>query len=252
MQKRKEPCAGEFYRHFKNRLYQIICLAEREEDGTRVVVYQAMYGDFRIFTRPLESFMSEIDHVKYPDAAGIFRFEKVARKNGGFVSAETGAAVSSDNAESAAIPAEKKERPHLKPTFSMPGLQLFGGDPPADAVAAAAESAAAPVSPVNGLIVSGAPSEPSLPAVNTARTSRALMDLLDADDLNQKLAILKSRRNEFTSADMDSLATVYGFSGRGGSISEQIDSLVGFLNLQKKYEGDRLRKDSTCSILKRN
>ena len=69
--------AGEFYKHFKGQLYQVRALAENSKDITPMVVYQPMYAPFKIWVRPLSTFLEKLDKEKYPDAAQEYRFERI-------------------------------------------------------------------------------------------------------------------------------------------------------------------------------
>lgn len=78
IEERPNPSSGQIYRHFKGKNYEVLTLAEDTETGRTVVVYRALYGDFKVYTRDLEMFMSLTDKSKYPEARQKFRFERLA------------------------------------------------------------------------------------------------------------------------------------------------------------------------------
>lgn len=66
-------------------LYKIVGVARLvgDDDAEQdVMVYQALYGDFKTYARPMDMFMSEVDRNKYPQVEQKYRFEGLHEKAG--------------------------------------------------------------------------------------------------------------------------------------------------------------------------
>lgn len=122
---RHNPRPQELYRHFKGSLYQIRCLAEHTETGEMMVVYQAMYGSFEIYVRPLSMFMEEVDHVKYPSVRQRYRFELVEDVQDG----KEPAALTHGSAEERPVEKELPEKPAAPVTSTEEMEEQLNIDP---------------------------------------------------------------------------------------------------------------------------
>ena len=75
----KKIVSGSFYKDKKNNLYQIICEAYDLENKERKVIYQALYGDFSIYSLDYKKFISKGEEA--------YGFEKVSNEDVSLIAA---------------------------------------------------------------------------------------------------------------------------------------------------------------------
>ncbi|WP_440526463.1 DUF1653 domain-containing protein [Simiaoa sp.] len=210
------PKPHEIYKHFKGNLYQIVTIAQHSETGEQLVIYQAMYGDFKTYARPLAMFTSEVDKVKYPEVQQRFRFElqgadadRQTRENDEVNGGQTTTqAVPTATAQDAAIW-----------TAQAATVQ--------DAATVAAQATAQPAS------VETQPEEPELDPL--------VLEFLDADSYEQKLNILAGLHHRITDEMITTMAIACDIEVNDGETEERYEELKNCLLTMEKFECNRLR-----------
>ena len=209
----REVHQGQFYRHFKNRLYQVVAVAEHSETGERMVVYQALYGEYRVYARPYEMFVSEVDHEKYPQANQKYRFELVKPADG------------QEESQNQEVPKSGYEQSDVQePAAERAEEQSDVQEPAAER---AEEQTDTQVS---------APEKIEEGAVNPL-----LLEFLDADTLEDKMHIMIFGRNQMDDNLLNSIAISLDLVVEEKSTEEKYDEILNCLSMMERFECNRLR-----------
>ena len=75
----KSDMVGYRYRHFKGGVYVITDIAVHSETEEPMVIYKSFDAPEFVWCRPLDMFLSEVDHEKYPDVKQCMRFERIEK-----------------------------------------------------------------------------------------------------------------------------------------------------------------------------
>lgn len=207
------PQAGEIYQHFKGKLYRIVTLATHTETGEQLVIYQALYGEFQVFARPLSMFLEKVDAKKYPDAAGKDRFMRIPMAEAAAVAVPQPVPAPSENSV--------EPRPAAMPSESTVESR---------AVAALSEN---PVEPQPAAAPSENPIEP--------QPDPGLLAFLDADSYEEKLEVFASLEGRVDLHLLNAIAASLDLELSEGSLEEQYDTLKNCLMTLERYECNRLR-----------
>lgn len=210
MERRPKP--GEKYRHFKNKLYQVITIAKHSETGEELVIYQALYGDFGVYARPLAMFVSEVDHAKYPQVQQKYRFELVEDQT-------------AEDSVADAVVTEKETEANTTDDAIVADRnvsQSAGADSDEKQDEFAVKSEAR------------ADAEPQV--------EPKLMEFLEADSFQEKYNILVSMQDIITDSMIDTMAVVMDVVIPEGDIEKRYDDLKYTIRTRQQYEyANRLR-----------
>lgn len=195
------PRPQEIYKHFKGNLYQITAVAQHTETDELLVVYQALYGDYKTYARPLEMFLSEVDREKYPDVEQKYRFE-----------------LQGNDAE------RQKERESALPEEVLPTREVkMVGNPGATQDALAEAPATQPLT------------EEEL------KLDPLVLEFLDANSYEQRLNILAGLHHRITDDMITTMAVACDIEVPDGETETRFVSLKSCLMTLEKYECNRLR-----------
>ncbi len=203
----REVRAGQFYRHFKGGMYQTLAVAEHTETGERLVVYQALYGDYQVYARPYDMFVSEIDRRKYPQAGQRYRFEEIIKSAGEAAEPEYRPAT----VQSSELVETKPENGGAKPEQSREVMSVASVEETQKHTYAESE-----VNPI-------------------------LLEFLDADTLEEKMHILIRYRNQMDESLLNSIAIALDIVVEKKGVQEKYDEILNCLSTMKRFETTRLR-----------
>lgn len=200
------PKPHEIYKHFKGNLYQITAIAQHSETGEQLVVYQALYGDFKTYARPLDMFISRVDKEKYPDAVQEYRFEL-------------------QGADSQ----RQKERLEQSRQPETPQRSEIRQQPETPEGSEMRQQMEIPLQ-----------SEPP-ESEEQITLDPLVLEFLDADSYEQRLNILAGLHHRITDDMITTMAIACDIEVNDGDVEERYEALKNCLLTLEKYECNRLR-----------
>ena len=195
------PLPGEKYLHFKNKLYQVIAVAKHSETMEPYVVYQALYGDFGVYIRPYDMFVSEVDHEKYPEVTQKYRFAYV------------------DHTKNETLRTERAE--HKKIPVNQ-NVEQQENVPDVTAAVSTAELQE------QNMVQRESDVEEQI--------DPWLLRFLDTDTMEEKYQIVCDIKNDITDRLIDDLAVAVDVVNPEGKLSDRYDQLKYCIRTRQKYE----------------
>jgi hypothetical protein len=225
----ERPKPQELYRHFKGNMYQIVTIATHSETREEMVVYQALYGDYKVYVRPLYMFMSEVDRKKYPDVTQKMRFEKVTP---------------STNNESVSAPAKEPVKTQAEPekVVQKPAERnVVTPQRASDNVPETSSAVRVPRFNFKPTVKSQIMEKSVDEEAKELNLNPLVIEFMDADLASDKNDILAKLRPIITNDMIDIMALSVGVVVNEGDVYDRYNDLRTCLTTMEKFESTRLR-----------
>lgn len=225
---------GQIYRHFKGKLYQIITVAIHSETGEKLVIYQKLYDDFRVHARPYDMFLSEVDHVKYPDVCQKYRFELISNinSNDANIKEESMRDVQIQHVNRQTMSDQTVETQEI--TTQETNLQNSAFQN-VDKQNTAKEDVT-----VQNMIYDDSDNYKESES-DEEQADPLLLKFLDADTFEEKRNILVSIKDKITDQLIDNIAASLDVTVDEGDIDKRFSSLLACVDTRSKFEINRFR-----------
>lgn len=214
----RTPRPNEIYQHFKGNLYRVVTLAKHADTGQMLVIYQALYGSFEVFARPLAEFAGKVDRAKYPDAAAEYRFTLLPQI--------VGQASEADRLEM------RQEPDTAQPQSSGAENPEAGNRRPTEPDSTPVQEQTAPTKGTD-MQPQDEKEEPALDPM--------LLAFLDADTYEEKLAIFTDMSGRVTDDMLTTMAVSMDIDLKEGELMDRYEELKNCIIMREKYECNRLR-----------
>lgn len=223
---RNRPKPFQRYRHFKGKDYQVLCIANDAQTGEDVVVYQALYGDYTIYTRPMSQFLSETDHEKYPDAVQKYRFQEISM---------TGREEPANNLRQQAASQGTLQQRAVPQSTLQQRAEVQSGMQQASVLRESVSQTPAPQNKGQGT------RKLEIAEPRPGEADPALLAFLDADTMEEKSDVLVAIRHRITNRLIDDFAVTLDVVIPEGSIDMRYQQLLSSIRMVQKYEIERQR-----------
>lgn len=238
---RKIPVPGQKYIHFQNRPYQIICVADYAVTREKLVVYQALSGDFGCYVMPLAEFLQPVDRQKYPSVRQTYVFEEadVIREKSETERIGRSLEINRHEIEIMDLDAEDAEEASMQEKESQSQrteASVHAESQPQRTASVQEESQLQRTATVQ------AESQPQkTEAEEEGQADPALLEFLDAETLEERYNILISLRDRITDHLIDSIAVCLDVVIPEGKTDWRYQQLLIAVRTMQRYENVRLR-----------